>query len=156
MGIEKTKLLTCKFVCWVNRNDDIDKHIKNCTTCLTFQQKQPKDKIIHHNIPAKPWEVIGEDMSTPNNKYYLCIIDYHNKFPIIKKTEDLTADSLILTCTVIFAEYGLPKKIMSDSGSHLISEKFKTFCKSHKIEQVFSPSCHHHSNGQVEACIKLK
>ena len=46
MGIEKTKLLACNSVYWVDINDDIEKHIKNCSTCLTFQQMQPKDKIM--------------------------------------------------------------------------------------------------------------
>ena len=125
MGIEKTKLLACELVYWVNINEDIERHNKNCTTCFTFQQTQQKDKILHHDIPAKPWEVVGADMFILNNKLYLSIVDYHSKFPFIKKTEDLSADSLILTCKVIFAEYGLPKKIMSDSGGSFISDKFK-------------------------------
>ena len=45
MGIEKTKLLACKLVYWVNINDDIEKHIKNYTTCLAFQQTQLKNNI---------------------------------------------------------------------------------------------------------------
>ena len=97
MGIEKTKLLACELVYWVNINDDNENCIKNCTTCLTFQQTQPKDKVIHHDILAKPWEIIGADMFTLNNKHYLCIIDYHSK-SLIKKTEDLSADILILMC----------------------------------------------------------
>ena len=98
---------------------------------------------------------ISADMFTLNNKHYLCIVDYHNKFPIIKKTEDLSADSLILTCQIIYAEYRVPKKIISDSGGNFVSDKFRTFCKSLNIEQAFSSSCHHQSYGQVEACIKF-
>ena len=60
--------------------------------------------MIHYDIPVRPWDVIGADIITHNNKYYLCIVDYQNKFPIIKKTEDLSADSLILTCKIIFVE----------------------------------------------------
>ena len=75
-----------------------------------FQQTQPKDKMIHHDIPVRPWDITGKDMFTLNNKYYLCVVDYHSKFPIIKKAEDLSADSLILTCKIIFADYGIPKK----------------------------------------------
>ena len=56
-------------------------------------------------------------------------IDYHSKFLIIKKTADLSADRLISTCKIIFAEYGIPKKIMSDSDGNFISDKFKTTAK---------------------------
>ena len=79
--------------------------IKNYATYLTFQQTQPNDKIIHHNIPIRTWDKISADMFTLNNKQYLCIVDYHSKFPIVKKTKDLSADNLILACKIIFAEY---------------------------------------------------
>ena len=98
MGIEKTKLLAWELVYWININDDIEKHIKNCTTCLMFQQTQHKDKIIHHDILAKPCTIVGADTFTLNNKHYLCVVDYHSKFPVITKLEDSSADNLILTC----------------------------------------------------------
>ena len=44
---------------------------------------------------------------------------------------------------------------MSDSGGNFVSDKFKIFCKSLNIEQAFSSSYHHQSNGQVEAFIKF-
>ena len=69
--------------------------------------------------------------------------------------EDLSADSWILACKIIFLEYGLPRKIMSDEGSNFISEKFETFCKTLSIECAKSSSFHHQSNGQVQTCIKL-
>ena len=94
-------------------------------------------------------------MFTLHNKNYLCIVDYHSKFPVFKQMEDLSADSLIVTCQIIFAEFGLPKKIMLDSGGNFILDKFKTFCRSLNIEQAFLSSYHHQSNGQIGACIKL-
>ena len=73
-----------------------------------YQQMQHKEEMMHDDIPIEPWEVIGADIFSINSKNYLCIIDYHSKFPIIKKPEDLSADSLILTCKIIFSEYGIP------------------------------------------------
>ena len=126
MGIEKIKLLACKSIYWANINNNIKKCIQNCTTCLTFQQTQSEHKIIHHDIPVRLWDIISADMFTLDNKQYLCIVDYHNKLLMIKKTRDLSADSLILVCKIIFA---VSRKIMSDSGGNFISDKFKTFCK---------------------------
>ena len=48
--------------------------------------------------------------------------------------DGLSADSLIAAVKVIFAEYGLPNRIMSDAGSNFISEKFKDFCNSLNME----------------------
>ena len=120
MNIKKTKLLACKSVCWIGKNADIENYIKICSTCLDFQQIQPKEKYNHHDIPCKKWKVIGADMFTFDNKNYLCIVDYHTKFLIVKKAEDMSPDSLILACKVIFSEFGLPKKIMLDMGGNFI------------------------------------
>ena len=100
MGIEKTKLMAHKLIYWTNINDDIRKYIKHCSTCLDFQQTQPKEKINKPQIPAKPLEMVSAAMFTIHNINYLCIAGYHNKFPVIKKTDDLSAGSIILTCKI--------------------------------------------------------
>ena len=90
-------------------------------------------------FPIRPWDVIGADMFQLNDKNYLCVIDNHNKFLIVKKTEGLSADSLISAFKVVFSEYGIPKRIMSDvDGNNFISEKFKNFCISLNIEQAIN------------------
>ena len=108
MGIEKTKLLAHKSVYWSNMNADIKIYIKQCATCLEYQQMQPKEKSIHHNISLRPWVVVGADIFHFNNKNYLCVVDYNSKFPVIKRLEGLSAENLINTIKIIFAEYGIP------------------------------------------------
>ena len=78
-----------------------------------------------------------------------------SKFSIIKKTEDLSTNSLILACKIIFSEYGPPNKIMSDTGGNFMPDKFEKFHKKVKVECTTSSSYHHQSNGQAKACIKL-
>ena len=87
MGIEKTKLLAHESVYWSDINVDMEKYIKSCATCLEFQQTQPKEKIIHHDIPLRLWEVLSADVFHFNDKNYLCIVDYHSKFPMAKRLE---------------------------------------------------------------------
>ena len=55
-------------------------HVLNFSKC-----RQSKKKKNHHEIPGKPREVIGVDMFSLHNKNYLCIVDYHSKFPVLKK-----------------------------------------------------------------------
>ena len=109
MGIENTKILAHESVYWSSINADIEKYIKNCATCPEFQQMQPKEKIIHHDIPLRPWEVLSADIYHFNNKKYLCIIDYHSKFPAIKRLEELTAESLTLQQKSYFPNIVYPK-----------------------------------------------
>ena len=98
----------CKSIYCININTNREKHIKACNTCLEFQQMHSKEMIIHHDILLRPWKVLGMDIFHLNNKNYLCTIDYHSKFPVLKRMEGLSAGSLITTIKVIFAEYGIP------------------------------------------------
>ena len=111
MGIrkKKTELLVHESIYWANINNDIEKFIENCTIFLTFQQTQHKEKIIHLDILVRLWNIISADMFTLDNKQYLCIVDCHSKLTIVKKTEDLSAYSLILACKIFVVEYGMPK-----------------------------------------------
>ena len=59
------------------------------------------------------------------------------------------------TVKIIFAKYGIPRKIMSDTGKNFVSDRFCQFCKTINIEQVVSLVYHHQSNGHVKACIKF-
>ena len=47
------------------------------------------------------------DIFQLNNKNYLYIVDYHSKFPVIKRMEGLSAENVIATVKIIFAEYGI-------------------------------------------------
>ena len=98
---KSTRLLGGKHVYWIGINADIDYFVsKNGSTCPYFQHMQLKEKLIIYDIPERPLEVIGAVLSLYNKNYLY--IDYHSKFLVIKKTEGLSADSLILTCKVFF------------------------------------------------------
>ena len=99
--------------------------------------------------------MLGAEVFHFNNKNYLCIVDYHSKFPVVKRMQGLSTENLITTAKVIFAEYGILCKLMSDAGTNFVSDKFRKFCCSLNIKQAVSSAYHHQSNGQVEACIKF-
>ena len=60
-------------------------------------------------------EVVGVDIFPIINNTLPCIIDYYSKFPIVQKVDGLSADDLISAAKIVFAECGLPKKIISDT-----------------------------------------
>ena len=99
--------------------------------------------------------MLGADIFHLNNKNYLYIIDYNSKFPVIKGMEGLSAESLIATIKVIFVEYGILCRLMTDAGSNFVSEKFRSFCSSLNIEQAVLSLYHDQSNKQIKVCIKF-
>ena len=94
MGIEKTTFLAYKSVYWVNMNADIENTIKQCSSCLEYQNMQLQEKTIPNKVLAKLWKLVG-NIFMINNENLWCIIDYYSKFPVKKKVESLSTKNLI-------------------------------------------------------------
>ena len=71
------------------------------------------------------------------------------------KVGSLAADDLVQIAKMVFAEYGLPEKIISNAGRNFTLDTFRELCRLISIQQSKTSSYHHQSNGQVEACIKF-
>ena len=95
-----------------NINADKKHTVKQCATCLEYQQTQPQKGALYYEIPYKLWEIVSADIFMVNNKTILCIVDYNSKFPIVKKVGSLSADDLVQTAKLMFAEYGIPKNCL--------------------------------------------
>ena len=67
----------------------------------------------------------------------------------------INISSLITYSKIIFAEYSLPREIVSDVGANFVSEKFKEFGRKLNIEQAISSAYNHQSNGQKGTGIKF-
>ena len=87
-------------------------HLKCCEiVCyMEYQHIQVHEKTILYEISCKPWEVVGADIFSIKNRILLCIVDYYNKFPIVKKPEALLTDDLIGTAKIVFGELDLQRK----------------------------------------------
>ena len=79
-------------------------------------------KSIVYKIPCRLWEVAGADIFMINGEILLCIVDYHSKFPIVKKVNSLSADDLVRMTNLILAESGLPEKNVSDADTNFTAE----------------------------------
>ena len=93
-GIEKTRVLVCKSVHWVNMDGDIKNTVKHCSTYLEYQNTKLQEKTMPYKVSAKS-EVIGADIFMITNENLLGNVDYYRKFPVVKKVERLSAEDLI-------------------------------------------------------------
>ena len=116
MGIEETRLLVWDSLYWLHMSAGIEDVVKYCSTCLEFQQTQPKNKI----ISQEPRWAMGNNrcqLICNKNSSFRYVVDYHNRFPIVKWAEELLTENLIRCCKTICAEYGLLQKMLWDASS---------------------------------------
>ena len=67
MGIEKMRFLAHESVYGININTDIGNTVKQCVTCMEYQQIQPSEKIVPYKMPHKIWEVVVANIFTTKN-----------------------------------------------------------------------------------------
>ena len=99
-----------------------------------MQQKQP---LFFHEVPSRPWEKIGCDLFTLDNKEYLCTVNYYSDyFEIDPLHKAKTASVVIGKLKKHFATHGIPDVVHSDNGPPFSSSEFSNFAKMYEFEHV--------------------
>ena len=62
LGIDNTRLRAKDSVYWININRDIETTVKSCHICQEHQPAQQHEMLLPHEIPSRPWKVVGTDM----------------------------------------------------------------------------------------------
>ena len=99
LGTEKTKLLARDTVYWLNINKDIDRLVQTCNVCQEHQPSQTPEPLRQHDIPCKPWSVLGTDLFEFEGHQWLIIADYYTKYPIIRQLTNPSPSSVVVNVT---------------------------------------------------------
>ena len=129
--------------------------ISKCSTCNEYSYKQPKEPLLNHSIPTRPWSKLAIDLFLFNNVYYVILVDYFSDFWEVAKFNDTTLSSVIKFCKQQFLRHGIPDILVSDNGPQLISFGFVEFSKAWQFNHVKTSTYHSQSNGKAESAVKI-
>lgn len=153
-GIEKCRLRARECVHWIDINNDIEAMVKSCQICQENSKSQPAETLQQHEIPSRPWEILGTDLFKFEESEYLVIADYYSKFPFVRKMPKLcTSEAVIAASKQIFSEQGIPTCVMSDNGPQFASQSYQNFAESWGFDHKTSSPHYPRSNGFVERAI---
>ena len=155
LGQEKTKLLAKDTVYWVNINRDIEQFTKACSICQQHQPSQTPEPLLQHDIPTKPWDVVGTDLFDLNGSQWLIIADYYSKYPVVKQLPTPSPSSVVVNITrQVFAEFGTPSKVVSDNGPHFSSAVYREFAQEWGFNHETTSPRRPQGNGFIERQVK--
>ena len=126
-GAKKCKLRARSCVFWTSMSTDIDKVVHQCATCQEYRYAQPAETLRPHEMPTRPWQVVGSDLFYFDGHDHLIVADYYSKFPIVRKIPmgQGTSQTAVSITNQIFSEHGIPQRIVTDNGSHYDSETYR-------------------------------
>jgi transposase InsO family protein len=142
-------------VFWPGMTSEIKIYIETCEICREGEiNSQPKETLMPHEAPERPWQTVGIDLMTCRNKEYLITVDYLTNYWEIDYLSETSAKTCIKKIKSHFARYGIPDLVITDSGSQFLSDEFSRFSKEWGFEHRPTSPYHHQSNGKVESSVK--
>ena len=100
---------------WPGINADIEQLCKQCETCRKNQQDPPFSSNTSATVEAHyPGEVYGADVADIQGRHHLVVIDYYSTCIFEQPLPSLTSASIILAFKTIFADTGIPSKLITD------------------------------------------
>ena len=139
---------------WPGISSEVRQFIERCDVCRAFDQEQPKETFMAHEIPDRPWAKVGTDLFSYEGRNYLICVDYYSSFWEVDLLENTKSATIIRKLKAYFARYGIPDTCMSDNGPQYTSEEFKEFSHQWNFQHITSSPTYPQSNGKTEAAVK--
>ena len=103
-----------------------------------------------HVIPDRPWQKVGTDLFTVDNKQYLVTVDDYSRYFEVDELTSTTSNAIIRKLSAHFARHGIPEVAISDNGPQFAAEQFATFAQTWDFKHVTSSPGYPQSNGLAE------
>ncbi|KIH65010.1 integrase core domain protein [Ancylostoma duodenale] len=150
------KSLARSYVYWPNIDEDCERTVQGCMACQVESKTPAKVPLQMWKSAQEVWERIHFDFAGPlHGTYYRVVVDAMSKWPEIFELKNITACTTVKPLKTLFARYGNPKTLVSDSGTQFTSELFKQMCEERGVTHVRTPPYHPQSNGQAERFVDI-
>ena len=94
---------------WPGMTAEIRQLVSQCSVCNEFLQKQSKEPLMTYEIPAYPWQMVGQDLFTVHNQDYLITVDFFSDYWELDMLPDTTSETVVTLSKSQFARFGIPE-----------------------------------------------
>ena len=94
LGLNKCKLHAKETVCWPGLNDQLEKLVLNCESCLKYSHSKCKEEpclSLGWEVPLYPWTKLATDIFYFEGACYLLVVNYTSRFPVVHKLTSMTS-----------------------------------------------------------------
>nr|GEV24515.1 reverse transcriptase domain-containing protein [Tanacetum cinerariifolium] len=141
---------------WTPIYKDAFELVKNCDPCQRQGRISQKDEMPQNAIQVcEIFDVWGIDFMGPfpnskGNKYILVVVDYLSKWVEAKALPTNDARVVVKFLKSLFSQFGTPKSIISDHGTHFCNDQFGKVMSKYGVTHRLSTAYHPQTSDQVE------
>ncbi|GKC98782.1 reverse transcriptase domain-containing protein [Tanacetum coccineum] len=141
---------------WPTIYRDAHDLVTRCDTCQRQGKISQRDEMPQNSIQVceifDVWGIdfIGSFPSLRGNKYILVAVDYLSKWVEAKALPTNDARVVCKFLKSLFARFGTPRAIISDSGTYFCNDQFSKVMLKYGVTYRLSTAYHPQTSGQVE------
>nr|GFB28043.1 reverse transcriptase domain-containing protein [Tanacetum cinerariifolium] len=130
--------------------------VKHCDSCQRQGKISQKDEMPQNSIQVceifDVWGInfMGPFPSSKGNKYILVAVDYLSKWVKAKSLPTNDARVVVKFLKSLSSQFGTPKAIISDRGTHFYNDQFSRFMSKYGVTHRLCTAYHPQTSGQVE------
>ena len=110
------------------RHTYVEQMVRQCHMCQQNRATPPRAPLQPWSWPKQPWSRLHIDFAGPlHDRMFLIVIDPHSKWMEVFPTSSSTSFATIQRLRTLFAQFGIPRTVVSDNGSCFTSKEFQTF-----------------------------
>ena len=158
LGIDWTTSLMQDQFYWPHMVEDVRVHIQNCIRCIKFKQKESCDEMVCIEA-TYPLQLVHLDFLQIGSKkkdkgkhiYVLVVTDHFTQYAKAYVTMNQMAHMVAhVFINEYVANYGWPKKILTDQAKDFERKVFKELCDQALVKKLRMTPYHTQGNGQPE------
>nr|GEV10006.1 reverse transcriptase domain-containing protein [Tanacetum cinerariifolium] len=141
---------------WPTIYHDAQNLVKNCDVYQRQSKISQKDEMPQNSIQVceifDVWGIdfMGPFLSSRGNKYILVAVDYLSKWVEAKALPTNDARVVCKFLKNFFAQFGAPRAIISDRGTHFCNDQFTKVMQKYGVTHRQATPYHPQISGQVE------
>ena len=153
LGHESMLRRAHELIYWPKMNHEIKQLADSCDICQAHSPRQSKEPLIPHQRGDTPWQKIGIDLFSIDQRDYMVTVDYLSNFWEVDYLSLTTTSAILTKLKAHLARYGIPQVIVSDNAQ-FTSQEFQDFTQTYGIQHDTSSPDHSKSNGKAQTAVK--
>jgi len=154
LGETKTIRYLRERVWFPNLSKRVKQHVGECFPCAVSVPRNDPAPIKNRPLPEGPWREVAVDYKGPiggkSGFYYHVVIDMYSRYPEVVIVGDTKFDTLRPKLEEIWAQFGIPGKIIHDGGPPYNSDDWSQYAKEFGCKLELCTPEHPQSNGTAE------
>ena len=143
---------------WERLYIDVRNYVLSCKACATAKRGviAPRARLKPLEIPERPGDVLQIDIlgpysvSSDGHTAVLSVIDRLTSYVWLYPLKTCSSDVIANKLFKVFADIGIPKILISDNGTNLVSKTMQEMAGRLGIKHIHVAPYHSQSNGKIE------